>query len=99
MKLLLSIFMIIGLTACQSAAELKNAYSKGLANSYSCEQINAAFNAYEADKTSFASLNQIATMSGLAIEQDSDKDASSYYDSVKSAANVVLLVQSCPTRP
>jgi|TARA_B110000908_G_C10029680_1_gene346812 uncharacterized protein YceK len=98
MKYLLLILMTFVLTACQTVTELRNASSKGLANSYSCEQINAALTAYEADKTSFVALKQIATMSGLAIGPSSETDASSYYDNVKSASSIALLVQGCPPR-
>lgn len=96
MKYLLSILMIVTLTACQSATELQKASSKGLANSYSCEQIKAAFIAYEADKSSFMALKQIAAMSGLVIEPSTKVDTSSYYENVKSAATIALLVQGCP---
>ena len=98
MKFLLSLVMIVTLSACQSATELQSAYSKGLANSYSCEQINGAFSAYEADKSSFMALKPIAEMSGLVIEPTPDKDASSYYENVKSAANIALAVQGCTPR-
>ena len=96
MKYLLSILMITTLTACQTATELKNASSKGLANSYSCGQINAALSAYETDKTSFMALKQIAVMSGLVIEQNAETKASSYYENVKAAATIALLVKGCP---
>jgi len=96
MKLLISVLIIGLLIACQSATELQNAYSKGLANSYSCGQINRAFAAYEADKTSFTALKQIAEMSGLVIDPSVKGNASSYFDNVKSAASVALLVQGCP---
>jgi hypothetical protein len=96
MKYLVLIIMITVLTACQTATELQNAYSKGLANSYSCGQINAAFIAYEADKSSFIALKQIAEMSGLVIGQGSEMDANSYFNDVKAAANIALLVQGCP---
>ena len=98
MKYLLAILMVVTLTACQTATELQNASSKGLANIYSCGQINAAFAAYEADKTSFAALEEIAAMSGLVIDKSTETDASSYYDNVKSAASIALLVQGCPPR-
>lgn len=98
MKHLLLILMVIALSACQTVTELQSASTKGLANSYSCAQINAALTAYEADKTSFAALEEIAAMSGLVIEQNSETDASSYYDNVKSAASIALLVQGCPPR-
>ncbi|ALO34186.1 hypothetical protein CMT41_05155 [Colwellia sp. MT41] len=96
MKYLLSVLMIVVLSACQSATELQSAYSKGLANSYSCGQITSALAAYEADKTSFATLKQIAEMSGLVITPSAETDASSYYENVKSAATVAMLVQGCP---
>jgi hypothetical protein len=98
MKYLLAILMLATLTACQTATELQSASSKGLANIYSCGQINAAFAAYEADKTSFAALEQIAAMSGLVINKSTGTDASSYYESIKSAASVALLVQGCQPR-
>ena len=98
MKYLFIILMLSSLSACQSATELQSAYSKGLANSYSCGQINSALAAYEADKSSVSSLNKIAIMSGLDIEQAANIDASSYYENVKSAANMALLVQGCPAR-
>jgi hypothetical protein len=98
MKHVLLIPMIVTLTACQTAYELQNAASKGFANSYSCGQINGALSAYEADKTSFMALKQIAVMSGLEIDPKSTGNASSYYESVKATANVALLVQGCSPR-
>lgn len=98
MKYLFSIVIFITLTACQTATELQNASSKSLANSYSCGQINAAFSAYEADKTSFIALKQIAVMSGLVIDKSAGMDVSSYYENVKSAASIALIVQGCPPR-
>jgi len=59
MKYLFSVLIILVLTACQSATELQNAYSKGLANSYSCGQINSALAAYEADKNSLLRLKKL----------------------------------------
>ena len=97
MKYLL-ILAIALLTACQTASELQNASSKGLANSYSCGQINNAFAAYEVDKNSFVALQQIAVMSGVVIQQTPDSEPSSYYEYIKAAANVALLVQGCPQR-
>jgi len=35
-------------------------------------------------------------MSGLVIEPSAEMNASSYFDNVKSAASVALLVQGCP---
>ena len=99
MKHLLLILSISTLAACQSAYELQNASSKGLANSYSCGQINGAFTAYEADKTSFNALKQIAEVSGLAMGQTVPSNVSSYYESAKAAANIALLVQGCQPRP
>jgi len=96
MKYLLLILISVALTACQTTTELQNAYSKGLANSYSCEQINAAFDAYDADKSSFTELKQIAEMSGMEIEQGAGVTASSYFEDVKAAANLALIVQGCP---
>ena len=98
MKYLLLILISVALTACQTTTELQNAYSKGLANSYSCEQINAAFDAYDTDKSSFTELKQIAEMSGMEIEQGTGATASSYFEDVKAAANLALLVQGCPAR-
>jgi uncharacterized lipoprotein YajG len=98
MKHLLLLLSIALLTACQSAYELQNASTKGVANGYSCGQINAAFAAYEADKSSFMALKEIAVVSGLVIKPTAAKDASSYYESVKAAANVALIVQGCPPR-
>ena len=98
MKHLVLILSLATLSACQSAYELQNASSKGLANSYSCGQINGAFAAYEADKNSFMALKEIAVMSGLEIKPTMASDASAYYDSAKAAANIALLVQGCPPR-
>ncbi|MFT4937404.1 MAG: hypothetical protein ACI88A_000418 [Paraglaciecola sp.] len=98
MKYLMLILAISALTACQTATELQNASSRGLANSYSCGQINNAFAAYEVDKNSFMALKEIAVMSGLVIQQTPETDPSSYYQTVKTAANVALLVQGCPVR-
>jgi uncharacterized lipoprotein YajG len=98
MKNLLLIFTLFLLTACQTAYELQSASSKGVANSFSCGQINGAFAAYEADKNSFMALKQIAVMSGLVIKPTSTADASSYYEGAKAAANIALLVQGCPPR-
>ncbi len=98
MKYLLSILIFATLTACQTVTELQKASSKGLANSYSCGQINAALTAYKADKDSFLALKEIAVMSGVVIEKNSQKGASSYYENIKAAATIALLFQGCPPR-
>lgn len=98
MKYLLFVLSVTTLTACQSAYELQNASTKGLANSYSCGQINGAFAAYEADKNSFMALKEVAEVSGLVIKPSATTDASSYYENAKAAANIALLVQGCPPR-
>ena len=92
--------MIVGvlLCGCNTASELRAASTKGVANSYSCGQINAAFNAYEADRTSVAAMKQVATTSGIEFQQIPQVDVASYYESAKAAANVALIMQGCQPR-
>jgi len=94
---LLSVLFVSG---CETMTALNDARTKGLANSYSCSQINAAFDAYEADKNSFSALKEVSAMIGLKLEQTPAPqiEVSSYYDKVKAAANIALLTQGCPVR-
>ena len=57
------------LVGCNTFMEAQNASTKGAANLYSCEQINSAFAAYEADRASFEAYKQIAVMSGLDLSK------------------------------
>jgi hypothetical protein len=96
MKLLVALIALLTLSACQLATEVQKASQKGVANSYSCEQITAMFSAYRLDKSSLTSLLEISKMTGLRLDQSAEGFApSKYYETAKASANIALLVQGC----
>jgi len=96
----IALLSVLFASGCETMTALNDARTKGLANSYSCAQINTAFDAYEADKNSFSALKEVASTSGLNLGQTPipQIDVSSYYDKAKAAANIALLTQGCPVR-
>jgi len=94
-KLLLLAF--ISLTGCQTSGQLSSMAANGISGS--CEQIQGAFSAYDADRASVDTLTNLGKMinveygelAGAAV-QTSD----SYYQSVKDATNIALTIKGCP---
>ena len=85
------------LTACETATQLNNMRISGK-SAYSCEQIYAAFKAYDADKQSTNALLQLSGMvsvDGLAEGTAQVENPSAYYQRTKMAANVALITQGC----
>jgi len=96
MKWLIALIALVALSACQLATEVQQASQKGVANSYSCEQITAIFSAYQLDKNSLIPLLEISKMTGLKLEQGAAGfDPEKYYQTAKNSANIALLVQGC----
>ncbi|MFD2230060.1 hypothetical protein [Alkalimarinus sediminis] len=94
-KLLLLAF--ISLTGCQTSGQLSSMATNGI--TASCEQIQGAFSAYDADRTSVDTLTNLGKMINVeygemasAAVQASD----SYYQNVKDATNIALTIKGCP---
>lgn len=84
------------LTACQTSQEFQAASRKGLSNSFSCAQINSAFTAYNADKSSLDALLQVGKTTQMDTSKVTTKTADRYYEDAKQSANLALILQGCP---
>lgn len=85
------------LTACETAAQLNNMRISDKA-AYSCEQIYAAFKAYDADRQSTNALMQLSGMvnvDGIAEGGTQVENPNAYFQRTKMAANVALIAQGC----
>jgi uncharacterized membrane protein len=80
------------ISGCQSITHAQNIAGSGLTN-MTCAQINSAFDAYNADKTSISSLTALMGVSTDSI--GSTISASEYYTQARDAANVALMVKGC----
>ena len=85
------------ITACETATQLNNMRTSDKA-AYSCDQIYAAFSAYDADRQSADALLQLSGMmnvEGMAQNAAQVENPSSYYQKAKMAANIALMAQGC----
>lgn len=83
------------LTACETVSELKTGASNGVANLASCSQISSTFAAYDRDRQSFSALSSIAQMVNVDTSKMDQSKPSSYYENVKTGANLALMLQGC----
>lgn len=86
--------LIIALAGCETAGQAKNMATEG-ASAFSCEQIRAAFAAYDADRTSFDALAELSGMTGFEFTQAATQTADVYYDKARNSANLALIVKGC----
>jgi len=93
-RLLLTVSLLFTLFGCEMAGEAKNATTGGAA-AFSCDQIRAAFSAYDADRSSFKALAELSGMTGFDITQVATQTADTYYDKARNSANLALIVKGC----
>ena len=93
-RILLSLIIMTWLAGCEMAGQARNATTEG-ASAFSCEQIRAAFAAYEADRTSFEALAEVSGMTGFDFTQTASQTADVYYERALNSANLALIVKGC----
>lgn len=90
---------ISALSGCETTTQAYNMSQKG-SDAYSCEEVGKAFNAYKRDRTSedgLAVLVPIIANAGGIDTQSAGTTSDAYYEQAKSAANMYMLLQGCPT--
>lgn len=88
----------VSLAGCETSSQAYSIYEKGGAG-FSCGEISKAFAAYKADRNSTEGLAVLVPLISSATGVDASAAGSTsdaYYEQAKSAANVALMVQSCP---
>lgn len=96
-KLIVALIMLVYLSGCTVASEVYRASTGGA--SFSCDQIQAAFNAYEADRQSAEAVAALSSMISVGSGNISNQiitSSDSYYQQARESANIALLVQGCP---
>ena len=93
-RLLLTASLVFSLVGCEMAGEAKNVTTGGAA-AFTCDQIRAAFSAYDADRSSFEALAELSGMTGYDITQVATQSADTYYDKARDSANLALIVKGC----
>lgn len=93
-RLLIAFGMVYLLTGCEMAGEARDMTGDG-SSAFSCEQISAAFAAYDADRSSFDALAELSGMTGFEITRSATQTADTYYDKARSSANLALIVKGC----
>jgi len=93
-KLLFSSSLILSLVGCEMAGQAKNVTS-GETDAFSCDQIRAAFAAYDADRSSFDALASLSGMTGFDFTQTATQTADTYYEKARNSANLALIVKGC----
>ena len=93
-RLLFSASLIFSLAGCEMAGETKNMTS-GETDAFSCDQIRSAFAAYDADRSSFEALANLAGLTGYDFTRTAAQTADTYYDKARNSANLALIVKGC----
>jgi hypothetical protein len=93
-RIVFSVFLVFSLAGCEMAGEAKN-MTRGETDAFSCDQIRAAFAAYDADRSSFEALAELSGMTGFDITQTATQTADSYYEQARNSVNVALVVKGC----
>jgi formylmethanofuran:tetrahydromethanopterin formyltransferase len=93
-RLLITAPLVFALFGCEMAGEAKNVTTGGAA-AFSCDQIRAAFSAYDADRSSFEALAELSGMTGFDITQVASQTADTYYSKARNSANLALIVKGC----
>lgn len=86
--------LIVFVAGCEMAGEARNMTTES-ASAFSCDQIRAAFAAYDADRTSFDALAELSGMTGFDFTQVATQSADSYYTKARNSANMALIVKGC----
>ena len=93
-RILITSALVFSFAGCEMAGEAKNV-STGGAQAFSCDQIRAAFAAYDADRSSFDALAEVSGMTGFDFTKTATQSADSYYDKARNSANLALIVKGC----
>jgi len=93
-RILITTALVFSLAGCETAGQAKN-MSTGGAAAFSCDQIRAAFAAYDADRGSFDALAEVSGMTGFDFTQTATQSADTYYDKARNSANLALIVKGC----
>jgi hypothetical protein len=93
-RFLFAVPLIVALTGCEMAGEAKNISSEGT-SAFTCEQIRAAFTAYDADRSSFDALAELSGMTGFEFTRSASETADVYYAKARNSANLALIVKGC----
>ena len=92
------IFTALLLTGCQTAGQLGTMSQSGMA-ALSCDQIGAAFRAYEADRYSMDAWVQLVKLVNPELDARAaaaNTTAEQRYQEAKTYANIAMAVQGCP---
>lgn len=97
MKNLLPTIILLLLTGCHTAGQLGTMSQSGL-NGLSCNQIYAAFNAYERDRYSLNAWLQLLNLVNPELDAKAtgaNRSAEQRYQDAKVYANIALMAQGC----
>lgn len=97
MKKTFLLLAFISLTGCQTSGQLSSMAANGI--SASCDQIQGAFSAYDADRASVDTLTNLGKMINVEYGEmagSAVQASDSYYQSVKDATNIALTIKGCP---
>lgn len=83
------------LMGCQTSNAIRSASSDGMANMFTCDKIETAFDAYDKDKNSFYALQQITKMVGIDSSNFDSSKTVSYFGMVKTGVNTALMLKGC----
>ena len=95
MRKYLCLSAVVILSGCQLANEAKGIQERGGTGAFSCQQIEAAFRAYDADRQSVDAYIELARITGLSTTDVTTESADSYYAKARERANIALLLQGC----
>lgn len=93
-RLLFIAYLILSLGGCETTGAAKDMATGG-AGAFSCEQIRAAFAAYDADRNSFEALAEVSGMTGFEITNTASQTAAVYYEKARNSVNLALIVKGC----
>ena len=91
-----ALFSLLFSSGCQLANEVKGVQERNGQGAFSCQQIQAAFAAYDADRESLEAYYELARVTGLGTSGISTQTADEYYARAKERANIALILQGCP---
>ena len=91
------LFALVLLTGCETTSQLATMSQSG-AGALSCNQIQAAFRAYEADRTSLSAWVQLVEQMNPEIDASAlvgEYSPEQLYTQARTYANIALAVQGC----
>ena len=85
----------LAISGCSIMGEASSLAEKGGSGAFSCGQIEAVFAAYNADRQSVESYEEMARITGMSSADISTSSADTLYTKAVERANIVLLLQGC----